>query len=100
MKVRWRLMGSELVWFWLAKIIRGRSQHVRTRRGVDKASVAMYRLRDVQPVSDRFSSQVKLAKAMTRLWARVVDHSHFAGVSQIVGMSIRVGMRIFSIVVN
>lgn len=100
MKVRWRLMGSELVWFWLAKIIRGRSQHVRTRRGVDRESVAMYRPSEDQPVSERFSSQVRLARAMTRLWARVVGHNHFAEASQVVGMSIRVGTRIFSIGVN
>lgn len=41
MYIRWRLIGSEEVWFWLARIIRGRSQHVRTKRGVDRASVAM-----------------------------------------------------------
>lgn len=39
--MRWRLIGSEDVWFWLARIIRGRSQQVRTRSGVDRASVAM-----------------------------------------------------------
>lgn len=39
--IRWRLMGSGAVWFWLAKIISGRSQQVRTRRGVDKGSVAI-----------------------------------------------------------
>lgn len=33
-----------------------------------------------------------------RLWARVVGHSHFAGTSQVVGTSMRVGRRIFSIV--
>lgn len=35
---------------------------------------------------------------MMKLWARVVGHSHLAGVNQAVGTSIRVGMRIFSIV--
>jgi len=34
-------MGSEAVWFWLARIIRGRSQQVRTKRGVERGSVAM-----------------------------------------------------------
>lgn len=39
MYVRWRFKGSVLKWFWLAKIISGRSQHVSTRSGVDRASV-------------------------------------------------------------
>ena len=39
--IRGRLIGSRAVWFWLAKIIRGRSQQVRTSRGVDRRSVAM-----------------------------------------------------------
>lgn len=41
MYIRWRLIGSEAVWFWLARIIRGSSQQVRTRRGVERGSVAM-----------------------------------------------------------
>lgn len=86
------------MWFWLAKIIRGSSQQVSTRRGVDKGSVAIYRLREAQPVSDRFSSQARLASAMIRLWARVVGHNHLGDVNQVVGTSIRVGMRIFNIV--
>jgi len=98
--IRWRLIGSKAVWFWLAKIISGKSQQVRTRRGVDKGSVAIYWLREVQPVSDRLSSQVRLASAIMRLWARVVGHSHFAGTIQVVGTSISVGIRIFSIVVG
>lgn len=55
-------------------------------------------MREVQPVSDRFFSQERLAKAISRLCIRVVGQSHLAGVSQVVGMSISVGMRIFSIV--
>lgn len=39
--IRWRLIGSWAVWFWLARIINGRSQQVRTSRGVDNGSVAM-----------------------------------------------------------
>ena len=57
----------------------------------------MYRPREVQPVSDKFSSQVRLARAMRRLWVRVIDHNHLAGVSHVVGKSINVGIRIFSI---
>ena len=60
----------------------------------------MYTLREDQPVSDKFSSQVRLASAMMRLWARVVGHNHFDGTIQVVGTSISVGMRIFSIVVG
>ena len=41
MYIRWRLMGSRAVWFWLARIISGKSQQVRTKRGVDRGSVAM-----------------------------------------------------------
>lgn len=41
MYIRWRLIGSGAVWFWLARIIRGRSQQVSTRRGVERGSVAM-----------------------------------------------------------
>lgn len=32
-KVRLRLMGSCSRWFWLAMIMRGRSQHERTSKG-------------------------------------------------------------------
>ena len=39
--IRCRLIGSVAVWFWLARIIRGRSQQVSTRRGVERGSVAM-----------------------------------------------------------
>ena len=39
--VRWRFTGSRFMWFWLARIIRGRSQHVRVSRGVERGSVAM-----------------------------------------------------------
>lgn len=39
MYIRWREIGSGLMWFWLAKIIRGSSQQVRTNRGVERGSV-------------------------------------------------------------
>lgn len=39
--VRCRAKGSEAIWFWLARIISGRSQHVRTSKGVERGSVAM-----------------------------------------------------------
>lgn len=68
------------------------------RRGVDKESVAMYRLREVQPASDRLANHEKLTSAIIRLWARAVGHNHFKGVNQIVGISMSVGAIIFSTV--
>lgn len=50
------------------------------------------------PVSDIFFNHDRLAVAITRLCSNVVGHSHFLGVSQVVGTSIKVGIRIFSIV--
>lgn len=49
------------------------------------------------PVSDDHLSQDKLARAMTKLCAIDVVQSHFAGLNQIVGKSMSVGIRIFSI---
>lgn len=49
-------------------------------------------------VSDVQLSQLKLSSAIIRLWDTVAVHSHFCGVSQIVGNNIKVGIRIFSIV--
>lgn len=98
--IRWRFRGSRDMWFWLARIISGSSQQVRTRRGVERASVAMYRFRVAHPVSERFFNQKRLIRAMVKLCRRVVGHSHLDGTNQAVGMSIRVGIRTFSIVVS
>lgn len=95
---RCRLMGSGLMWFWLAKIIRGRSQHVSTNRGVDSGSVARYIPEVAHPVSDVHFSQVRLIRAISRLCVVVVVHSHLGDESQIVGNSIIVGISTFSIV--
>lgn len=38
--MRCRFKGSAAVWFWLARIMSGKSQHVNTRRGVERVSVA------------------------------------------------------------
>lgn len=45
-----------------------------------------------------FFNQDRLINAMIRLWARVVGHSHFLGVAQVVGISIKVGISSFNIV--
>ena len=57
MYVRWRLSGSCAMWFWLARIINGRSQHERIRRGVDRGSVAMSGFMKDHPVSEGWASQ-------------------------------------------
>lgn len=98
--IRCRLIGSKAVWFWLARIIRGKSQQVRTKSGVERGSVAMYGLRVCQPVSVAFFSHVRLVSAIIRLCVRVEGHSHLAEVIQAVGTSISVGIRIFSIVIG
>lgn len=54
-------------------------------------------LRNVQPVSEGHFIHCRLKKAIIRLWARADGHSHLGGANQIVGISIIVGMRIFSI---
>ena len=71
---------------------------MRTKRGVDRGSVAINGLTVDQPVSMVFFSQERLKSAIIILWARVVGQSHLEGVSQAVGTSMRVGTRIFSIV--
>lgn len=65
---------------------------------MERGSVARYGVREVQPASVKLSSQVRLIRAMMRLCVSVVGQSHFGRVSQIVGTSISVGIRIFSIV--
>lgn len=65
---------------------------------MERGSVAMYGLRLAHPVSARFFSHERLATAMTRLCRSVVGHNHLAGVSHVVGTSMSVGIKIFSIV--
>lgn len=73
--IRCREMGSVEVWFWLARIIRGRSQQVRTSRGVDRGSRAIIVFKLDHPVSPALFSQVRLKTAIIKLWARAVGHS-------------------------
>lgn len=42
-------------------------------------------------------SQSRLIRAMARLWARVLGHSHLVGDIHVVSVSISVGRRIFNI---
>lgn len=86
------------MWFWLARIINGRSQQERTRRGVESGSVAIKGFIKDHPVSDVCINQCRLTRAMMRLWARDEGQTHFGGVSQIVGNSKNVGRSTFSIV--
>ena len=50
------------------------------------------------PVSVVLLNHVRLISAIIILCPRVEVHSHLAGTSQAIGMSIKVGKRIFSIV--
>lgn len=97
MYIRCREAGSCVVWFWLAKIIRGSSQHERISRGVERGSVARYGLRKDRSVSEEALNHDRLMSAISRLCIRVVGHNHLMGVSQAVGINIVVGMRTFSI---
>lgn len=78
--------------------MRGRSQQDRTSKGVEIESVAIIGLNEAQLLSERFWSQVRLISAIKKLWAKVVGQSHLGFESQMVGASIRVGIRTFSIV--
>ena len=55
------------MWFWLARIIIGRSQHDRIRRGVERGSVAIRGLIRDHPVSEVKVSQWRLIIAIIRL---------------------------------
>lgn len=88
------------MWFWLAKIVRGRSQHVKTRRGVDRGSRAIRALSFDHPASAELLSQERLTEAIRRLCSRAEGQSHLCGVSQMVGMSIIVGTKTFSTAVG
>lgn len=98
MNMRWWLGGVSARCFRLARNIRGRSHEVRTRRGIERASMAVNRLILVQPANHVVSSQTKLVAATDRLWARATGQIHFAGVAQIVGITIAVARINFSIV--
>lgn len=44
-KIRWRIIGSGFMWFWLAIIIRGSNQQVRAKRGAERGSMPIKGLR-------------------------------------------------------
>lgn len=100
MNERCRAMGSGVMWFWLARVIRGSSQQDNTNRGVERGSVAAYRFEQVQPTSVSHLSQVRLIAAIASPCVVAVVHSHFLFTSQVVGISMMVGIRTFSIVVD
>lgn len=50
MYIRCREGGSDTVWFWLARIIRGSNQQVKTVSGADRGSRAIIWFKLVQPV--------------------------------------------------
>lgn len=60
--------------------------------------MARYVFEEFHPVSDVHLNQVKLIRAIKRLWAVEVVHSHLGEVNQIVGNSIIVGINTFNIV--
>lgn len=62
--------------------------------------MARYVLEEVHPVSDVHFSHVRLMKAIKRLCAVVVVHSHLGVTNQIVGNSMIVGTSTFSIVIG
>ena len=70
---------------------------MRISRGVERGSVAIYAFIADHPVSVGVLNQARLARAIIRLWVRVVDQSWLGGESQMVGINIIVGKRIFSI---
>ena len=96
--MRWREIGSEAKWFWLARIIRGRSQHESTRRGPDRGSAPIRGLRCVHPASRDVFSQGRLSAAINRLLVVVVCQSHFWGQIHVSGIRAKVGIRTFNIV--
>lgn len=78
--------------------MRGRSQHVRMMSGVEKGSVAMKEFRQVHPTSSELLINERLITAIKRLEVSVISHSVLIGANQIVGKSVMVGIKIFSIV--
>lgn len=62
--------------------------------------MARYELDIVHPVSDVHFNHVRLIRAIKRLCAVVVVHSHLGETSQIVGNNIMVGISTFSIVID
>lgn len=69
-----------------------------TKRGVERGSRAIKLLSNHQPVSPGLLSHKRLKIAIMRLCARAEGQMCLDGASQVVGMSIIVGIRIFSIV--
>lgn len=91
-----RAGGSLLRWFWLAIIINGRSQVVRTSRGADSESEKKLSEK-IRPVSVIWFSVDRLIRLINRLWMVVLIHTMLFLDSHVSGNSIAVGKMIFSI---
>lgn len=91
--VRCRCRGSLVMVYWLAKIIRGRSQYESSRRGADVES----RWRCVLDVGSR---KVRLIKAITNEYEVIVVWRILGFNSIAVGVSIIIIRVIFSIIID
>lgn len=96
-KVRFRERGSCCRWFWLARIMSGRSQHVNTSRGDDVWSVPVHWVRFLYGWYEGVS-HCRLSVATSKLYMVVLVHRNLGGERRVVGRSIIVGRMIFSIV--
>lgn len=82
---------------WLAKVIRGRSQHVSTSSGDEIESTDISMFVKFENSKGRFN-HIKLIIAIMELFTTKWVHSHFGFASHVVGSNIMVGIKIFSIV--
>lgn len=85
------------MWFWLAMIISGSNQQDKMRRGEESESVPMLELRHIQPDVHGIFIHNKLKIAIRRLFSVARCHTQLRCESQVAGISMRVGTRIFSI---
>lgn len=84
-------------WFWLAKIIKGRSQTVRITKGVEMGSKKNIGENVILKMSFCHSN-VRLERLINRLWDKTLIHSIFLSESQVNGININDGKIIFNIV--
>lgn len=77
--------------------MRGKSQHVRISSGVDSWSIDI-RWLEKWVVSVWLKNQERLRREIIRLWEVRDGQSHFLLINHVDGISISVGIKIFSIV--